>query len=31
VKEMMASGIPKEKIVIGKPVTKKDADNTGYL
>lgn len=30
VKEMMASGIPKEMIVIGKPVTTADASNTGF-
>ena len=31
VKEIHASGIPLEKIVIGKPVTPQDAANTGYV
>ena len=31
VKELMNSGIPKEKIVIGKPVTPGDASNTGWI
>lgn len=30
-KEMMDKGIPKEKIVIGKPVTTADATNTGWV
>ena len=27
----MDKGIPKEKIVVGKPVNRADAANTGYL
>lgn len=27
----MDAGIPKEKIVVGKPVTRQDASNTGWV
>jgi len=29
--DIIGYGIPKEKIVIGKPVTKGDATNTGWI
>ena len=31
VKELIQRGIPSEKIVVGKPVTQKDAYNTGWV
>ena len=31
VKEIIARGIPSEKIVVGKPATQNDAHNTGYV
>eukprot|EP00919_Chromeraceae_sp_WS-2016_P023286 GHVR01055355.1.p1 GENE.GHVR01055355.1~~GHVR01055355.1.p1 ORF type:complete len:169 (+),score=14.26 GHVR01055355.1:532-1038(+) len=31
VKEMIANGVPSEKIVVGKPVTKEDVFNTGLM
>ena len=31
VKELMKKGIPGKKIVVGKPATKKNLYNTGYM
>jgi len=31
VSDIIAAGIPKEMIVVGKPVLKTDADNTGWV
>jgi chitinase len=31
VKELISKGIPANKIIVGKPVTPSDADNTGYI
>jgi hypothetical protein len=31
VKEIIKRGIPVNKLIVGKPVTPKDADNTGWM
>ena len=31
VKQIMDKGVPKEKILLGKPATPNDATNTGYV